>query len=42
MLSIVSFIKIIVLITWLIFILFALIKPLEILAMEITSFKTLD
>ena len=34
--------KVIVLIIWLIFMIFSLIKPPEMLAMEMTSFKTLD
>ena len=41
-LSIVSFKKEMVLIIWLIFRIFTLIKPLEILAMDMTSFKTFD
>ena len=41
-LSIMSFRKVMVLIIWLIFSMFPLINPLEMLAMEMTSFKTLD
>ena len=41
-LSIMSFRNIMVLITWLIFTMFWLIKPLEVLAMEMTLFKTFD